>query len=108
MKHQQACGADGVLSRSETDPDPSRCRRKTMRTTARLLTSTALAAAVTGLGAGASGAYAGDADPLEVFPSTAEPGSTITVNTTACGRNGQAVGDARSLGAGEFRPGPGT
>jgi hypothetical protein len=69
-----------------------------MRTTARLLTSAVLAAAATGLGAGACGAYPGDGDPLEVFPSTAEPGSTVTVNTTACGRNGQATGGKCATG----------
>jgi hypothetical protein len=72
-----------------------------MRTTARLLTATALAAATIGLGA--HGAYAGDFAVLEAFPSTAAPGATITVNTTACGPGGHGVGDARSLGAGEFR-----
>ncbi|MGW6457349.1 hypothetical protein ACWF94_15750 [Streptomyces sp. NPDC055078] len=77
-----------------------------MRTTARLLTSAALAAATMGLGA--HGAHAGDSESLEVFPSTAAPGATITVNTTACGKNGHGVGDARSLGAGEFHLSPGT
>ncbi|MFI6283215.1 hypothetical protein ACIBCM_00415 [Streptomyces sp. NPDC051018] len=79
-----------------------------MRTTARLLTSAALAAAAIGFGLGASGAYAGEVDALEVFPSTAEHGATVTVNTTACGRSGHAVGDARSLGVGEFRLAQGT
>lgn len=77
-----------------------------MRTTVRLLTCAVLAAATIGLGA--PGAYAGDFGSLEVFPSTAAPGATITVNTTACGRNGQAVGDARSLGAREFHLSQGT
>ncbi|MET7615660.1 hypothetical protein [Streptomyces sp. NPDC005408] len=76
-----------------------------MRTTARLLASTALAAATIGLGAHV--AYAGDF-ALEVFPSTATPGAVITVNTTACGPHGHGVGDARSLGAGEFQLSPGT
>ncbi|MGV9311391.1 hypothetical protein ACWDR0_04260 [Streptomyces sp. NPDC003691] len=80
-----------------------------MRTTARLLTSAALAVATTGLGLGAAGAaYAGDQGSLEVFPSTAEPGSTVTVNTTACGRDGHGTGDARSLGVDEFHLSPGS
>ncbi|AZK93976.1 MULTISPECIES: hypothetical protein [Streptomyces] len=80
-----------------------------MRTTARLLTSAALAVATTGLGFGAVGAYAaGDHGSLEVFPSTAEPGSTVTVNTTACGRDGHGTGDARALGVDEFHLSPGS
>ncbi|MFF0444962.1 hypothetical protein ACFYT4_00825 [Streptomyces sp. NPDC004609] len=79
-----------------------------MRTTARLLTSAAVAAATVGFGLGASGAYAEEPDGLEVFPSTAEPGANVTVNTNACGRNGHAMGDARSLGAGEFALAQGT
>ncbi|MFE7129391.1 hypothetical protein ACFVIM_00845 [Streptomyces sp. NPDC057638] len=71
-----------------------------MRTTARLLTCAALAAAT--IGVGAPGAYAGDRASLEMFPSTAAPGATITVNTTACGPDGQGVGDPRSLGVREF------
>ncbi|NUL13645.1 hypothetical protein [Streptomyces lunaelactis] len=77
-----------------------------MRTTARLLTGTALAAASIGLGA--QGAFAGNFEPLEIFPSPAPAGETVTVSTTACGKNGRGVGDARSLGAGEFRLSPGT
>jgi hypothetical protein len=79
-----------------------------MRTTARLLTSTALAVATLGLGA--HGAYAGGFEVLAVFPSIAMPGTTITVNTTACGRggHGEGEGDASSLGAGEFRLSSGT
>ncbi|MFI1399912.1 hypothetical protein [Streptomyces sp. NPDC020681] len=79
-----------------------------MRTTARLLTTAALAVAAT-IGLDAQGAYAGDWEStLEVFPSTAPPGTTITVNTTACGPGGRGVGDASELGAGEFRVAPGT
>ncbi|MDN3295682.1 hypothetical protein QWM81_16800 [Streptomyces ficellus] len=78
-----------------------------MRTTARLLTGTALA--VASLGALASpAAYAGDFGTLEVYPSPAAPGDTVTVNTTACGKKGRGVGDAASLGAGEFKLSPGT
>ncbi|MFE0422604.1 hypothetical protein, partial [Streptomyces sp. NPDC058953] len=80
-----------------------------MRTTARLLTSAVLAVATTGIGFGAAaGAYAGDHDQLEVFPSTAEPGTTITVNTTACGKDGHGTGDARALGVDEFHLSPGS
>jgi hypothetical protein len=77
-----------------------------MRTTARLLTSTALAAAAIGLGV--HPAYAWDFGTLEVFPSIATAGAVITVSTTACGPGGHGVGDARALGAGEFRLTPGT
>ncbi|WP_031070233.1 hypothetical protein [Streptomyces sp. NRRL S-118] len=78
-----------------------------MRTTTRPLTGTALA--VVSLGALATpSAYAGDLAALEVYPSSAAPGETVTVNTTACGKNGHGVGDAGSLGAGEFKLAPGT
>ncbi|MFF8292395.1 hypothetical protein ACF068_24605 [Streptomyces sp. NPDC016309] len=80
-----------------------------MRTTARLLTGTALA--VVSLGALASPAVyaapAGDFGKLEVYPSPAEPGETVTVNTTACGKKGHGIGDAQSLGAGDFELSPG-
>ncbi|MEU9606940.1 hypothetical protein [Streptomyces sp. NPDC048057] len=80
-----------------------------MRTTARLLSSTALATATIGLGLGAFAAHAEDGGGrLEVFPSTAEPGTTITVNTTACGKDGHGTGDARSLGVDEFHLSPGS
>ncbi|GGU40723.1 hypothetical protein [Streptomyces lavendofoliae] len=78
-----------------------------MRTTAHLLTGTALAAV--SLGALASpAAYAGDLGRLEVYPSTAKPGETVTVNTTACGKKGHGIGDAQSLGAGDFELSQGT
>ncbi|MGN9791168.1 hypothetical protein ACTMTU_08700 [Streptomyces sp. OZ13] len=77
-----------------------------MRTTARLLTGIAMGLATTGFAA--HGAYAGDFGELEVHPSPATPGTKITVNTTACGKDGHGVGDARSLGAGEFKLWPGT
>ncbi|MFF4229880.1 hypothetical protein [Streptomyces sp. NPDC001820] len=77
-----------------------------MRTTARLLAATAVAAATIGLGA--HGAYAGDFAVLEVFPSIVAPGAIITVNTPACGPGGRGVGNARALGAGEFRLAPST
>ncbi len=72
-----------------------------MRTTARLLTSAALAAATIGIGAPAASAW-GVESSLEVYPAIAAPGATVTVSTTACGRNGHGVGDATSLGAGAF------
>ncbi|MFJ5829742.1 hypothetical protein [Streptomyces sp. NPDC093089] len=80
-----------------------------MRTTARLLTGTALT--VVALGAfAAPGAYANNekSESLEIFPSSASPGTTVTVNTLACGKNGHGVGDANSLGAGEFQLNPST
>ncbi|WP_418956934.1 hypothetical protein [Streptomyces tritici] len=78
-----------------------------MRTTARLLTTTALS--VVAIGAlGAPVALAGDVQSLEINPATAQPGTTVTVNTLACGSNGHGVGDARALGAGEFQLHPGT
>ncbi|GGZ28194.1 hypothetical protein GCM10010387_22020 [Streptomyces inusitatus] len=76
-----------------------------MRTTARLLTTAVLAVSTIGLGA--PGAFAEDHASLEVFPSTAAPGASLTLNTTACGPGGEGVGDARALGAGEFRLSPG-
>jgi hypothetical protein len=77
-----------------------------MRTTARLLTGTALAVASIGLAA--PGAYAGDWGRLELNPATASPGTLVTASTTACGHKGHGVGDARSVGAGEFRLSPAT
>lgn len=82
-----------------------------MRTTARLLTGTALAAASLGLSLAApAAALAGDRgerDELELYPSASAPGATVTVNTTACGKGGHGKGDASSLGAGEFHLRPG-
>ncbi|MFI6081171.1 hypothetical protein ACIBBB_09365 [Streptomyces sp. NPDC051217] len=79
-----------------------------MRTTARLLTGTALAAASLGVSLAApTAASAGDRGELDLYPSTSAPGAKVTVNTTACGKHGHGRGDASSLGAGEFplRPG---
>ena len=83
-----------------------------MPRTARLLTGTALAVAATGLAA--APAYGGGtvprvarlADVLQVYPSTAVPGSQVTVNTAACGDRGAAVGDAGAVGAGTFTLAP--
>ena len=77
-----------------------------MRRTSRLLTGTALAVAA-GLAA-AVPAYAGDAQGLEVFPSTVAPGGEVTVNTAACGSDGSAAGDATAVGAGAFALAPST
>ncbi|OEJ26987.1 hypothetical protein AR457_23510 [Streptomyces agglomeratus] len=74
-----------------------------------LLTGTALAAAVIGLGAGP--VHAENDTPqqkLEVHPATARPGETITVNTTACGTDSSGTGDANSVGAGDFELRPAT
>ncbi|MEU9298360.1 hypothetical protein ACFY8P_05610 [Streptomyces sp. NPDC012693] len=72
-----------------------------MRTTVRLFTGTALTVAAIGALA-APAAFAGNSESLEVYPSEASPGTTVTVNTLACGKHGRGVGDANSLGAGEF------
>ncbi|MGY0021938.1 hypothetical protein [Streptomyces sp. cg35] len=39
---------------------------------------------------------------LELVPADARPGTTVTANTTACGKDRRATGDANSLGAGDF------
>ncbi|MEU1088437.1 hypothetical protein ACFYPN_27740 [Streptomyces sp. NPDC005576] len=77
-------------------------------------TAVALAATATfGLALLAPSAYADNAERdrrrLELTPSTAVPGAKVTVNTTACGKNGSGIGDANSLDAGDFElyPGPG-
>ncbi|MFI5688594.1 hypothetical protein [Streptomyces sp. NPDC051636] len=77
-----------------------------MRRTARLLTGTALAVATTGLVT--APAYAGNTSGLDVYPSTAAPGGTVTVNTAACGGRGTAAGDATAVGAGTFTLAPST
>ncbi|NGO12036.1 hypothetical protein G5C60_31640 [Streptomyces sp. HC44] len=70
-----------------------------MRTT-RLLTGTALAVAAAGLTT--APAYGADTGTLEVYPSTATPGTEVTVNTAACGADGAMTGDAGAVGAGAF------
>lgn len=86
------------------------------RTPVPLLTGTALAVAALGALA-APLAYAnndghdghdGRSEALEIFPSSADPGTTVTVNTLACGSHGHGVGDANSLGAGDFQLNPST
>ncbi|MGW3660667.1 hypothetical protein ACWD6R_35690 [Streptomyces sp. NPDC005151] len=76
-----------------------------MRSPARLVTgaaAAALAAATLGLSTAAPSAYAGDVGQLEISPADAAPGTTVTVNTTACGNDAKAAGDANSLEAGDF------
>ncbi|MFE7581292.1 hypothetical protein ACFU5Y_06955 [Streptomyces gardneri] len=89
-----------------------------MRTLARLFTGTALTVAAIGAFA-APAAYAGNENDrennndhgfqsLEVYPSSVDPGAHVTVSTQACGKHGHGVGDANSLGAGEFQLEPST
>ncbi|MFI8106689.1 hypothetical protein [Streptomyces sp. NPDC086023] len=75
-----------------------------MRT--RLLTGTLLTAAA--LLAPVTGAFAGEFAVLEIFPKSAAPGATVTVNTTACGPAGTADGDATTVSGGRFRLAPST
>ncbi|MFD7861634.1 hypothetical protein [Streptomyces sp. NPDC057682] len=82
-----------------------------MRRPARLVTGTAaaaLTAAALGLGAAAPSAYGEPAASLEITPASAAPGAVVTVNTTACGGDTAATGDAKSLDAPEFRLAPAT
>ncbi|ARX83339.1 MULTISPECIES: hypothetical protein [Streptomyces] len=71
-----------------------------MRTARQLTTAAALA--VTSAGLCAAPASAGPAGGLQVTPATVTPGTTVTVNTTACGRDATATGDASAVGAGTF------
>ncbi|MFI1179978.1 hypothetical protein ACH4UT_10520 [Streptomyces sp. NPDC020799] len=64
--------------------------------TARVLTGAALT--MTALGLAGGPALAGDFGKLEVSPSPAQPGSMVTVNTTACGPDGSGTGDASAVG----------
>lgn len=75
---------------------------------ARLLTTAALAVASAGLLAPPAHAALAAGGGLEIHPSTVMPGSTVTVNTTACGNDGAASGDASAVGAGTFTLAPGT
>lgn len=82
-----------------------------MRSPARLVTGTAasaLAAAALGLCAAAPSAYAAEPGPLEITPASAAPGTTVTVNTKACGSDTGATGDAGSLEASRFALAPAT
>lgn len=87
------------------------------RRTAHALTAAALtAAAFAGPVAGAVAAAdlgippfaPGDFAVLEVWPKSALPGTTVTVNTKACGPGGHAEGDATTVGGGRFKLTPGT
>ncbi|MFF3259741.1 hypothetical protein ACFYWO_11275 [Streptomyces sp. NPDC002932] len=82
-----------------------------MRSPARLVTGTAaaaLVAAALGLCAAAPSAYADEPGPLEITPASAAPGTTVTVNTKACGSDTGATGDAGSLEASRFALAPAT
>ncbi|MFJ2701660.1 hypothetical protein ACIO3R_00470 [Streptomyces sp. NPDC087428] len=82
-----------------------------MRSPARLVTGTAaaaLAAAALGLCTAAPSAYGDELGPLEITPASAAPGTTVTVNTTACGGDTSATGDASSLEASRFALAPAT
>ncbi|MGW4161678.1 hypothetical protein [Streptomyces sp. NPDC004788] len=101
------------------------------RTPARLLTGTALTFAALGVFATGPVAFAngdwnnndgdhnnsgehsgggehGGSESLEIFPSSAEPGTLVTVNTTACGDHGHGIGKTDGLDAGEFHLNPST
>ncbi|MFC7305680.1 hypothetical protein ACFQVC_15785 [Streptomyces monticola] len=87
-----------------------------MRTATRPLTAAAFAVVVASASLSLAGgsAYA-DSSPtpppnsaLEVYPSSATPGTEVTVNTLACGPGGSAGGDASAVGAGAFRLAVGT
>ncbi|WP_406449870.1 hypothetical protein OG782_11275 [Streptomyces sp. NBC_00876] len=82
-----------------------------MRSPVRLVTGTAaaaLAAAALGLSAAAPSAYGDELGPLEITPASAAPGTTVTVNTTACGGDTAATGDASALDASGFALAPAT
>ncbi|MFJ6566390.1 hypothetical protein ACIQNU_03145 [Streptomyces sp. NPDC091292] len=73
---------------------------------ARPLTGPALAVAAVALAT--APAVAGDALDVEVFPSSAVPGTVATVNSRACGSGGSATGDASAVGSGQFTMAPTT
>ncbi|AWW39707.1 MULTISPECIES: hypothetical protein [Streptomyces] len=77
-----------------------------MRRTARPLSGAALAVAAVGLLT--APAYGADAGRLEVHPSTVVPGRDVIVNTSVCGEDATADGDASAVGAGAFTLAPGT
>ncbi|MFD0020470.1 hypothetical protein [Streptomyces sp. NPDC058382] len=82
-----------------------------MRSPARLVTGTAaaaLSAAALGLCAAAPAAYGDELGPLRITPASAAPGTTVTVNTSACGGDTGATGDASSLDASRFALAPAT
>ena len=84
------------------------------RRTAHVLTATALtvvaftgpvAGVVAAADLGVVGFAPGDFAALEVWPKSAAPGATVTVNTTACGPGSHADGDATTVG-GEWEHNP--
>ncbi|KUN77533.1 hypothetical protein [Streptomyces griseoruber] len=78
-----------------------------MRRTTRLVTGTALAvAAAGGIAVPAYGARDAGTN-LEIHPVGVVPGDPVTVNTSACGADGTAAGDAGAVGAGRFTLVPG-
>ncbi|UQI43206.1 hypothetical protein M1P56_01800 [Streptomyces sp. HU2014] len=75
--------------------------------TARVLTGTAMTIAALGLAGSPS--LAATFGKLEVTPNPAQPGTMVTVNTTACGSNGSGTGDASAVGGpASFQLMPGT
>ncbi|MER5808051.1 hypothetical protein ABT143_07625 [Streptomyces sp. NPDC002033] len=87
------------------------------RSTAHVLTATALtavafagpvAAAVAAADLGMAPFAPGDFAVLEIWPKSAAPGTTVTVNTKACGPGSRAEGDASTVGGGRFKLVPGT
>lgn len=87
------------------------------RSTAHVLTATALTAvafagpvagAVAAADLGMAAFAPGDFAVLEVWPKSATPGTTVTVNTKACGSGSLAEGDASTVGGGRFKLAPGT
>ncbi|MEU9254293.1 hypothetical protein AB0D66_20840 [Streptomyces sp. NPDC048270] len=87
-------------------------RRTAHALTAAALTCAAFAGPVAGAVAAANlgmvGFAPGDFAALEVWPKSAAPGATVTVNTTACGSGSHAEGDATTVGGGRFKLVPGT
>ncbi|QKW06356.1 hypothetical protein HUT18_08035 [Streptomyces sp. NA04227] len=72
--------------------------------TVRMLAPVALALAA--VGPAAADALAADGPALRVYPASAEPGATVTVNTAACAADGTAHGDASTVGAEAFTLAP--
>ncbi|MBH1935297.1 hypothetical protein I5Q34_13610 [Streptomyces sp. AV19] len=64
--------------------------------TARVLAGAVLTIAVAGLPC--APAFAGDFEKLEIEPSAATSGATVTVSTLACGKQGVGTGDASAVG----------
>ncbi|GHF58174.1 hypothetical protein GCM10010218_44550 [Streptomyces mashuensis] len=72
-----------------------------------MLAGAAATAAVLGLPV--APAFADNFGKLEISPGTAQPGGTVTVNTTACGADGHATADASAVGGpASFELKPGT